>query len=61
MIADEPTGNLDYNLSMEIFEILKDINVRGTTVIVATHNREVLNKMQRRIIALEKGKIVSNG
>lgn len=58
LIADEPTGNLDYNLSMEIFEILKDINVRGTTVIVATHNREVLNKMQRRIIALEKGKIV---
>lgn len=60
LIADEPTGNLDYNMSVEIFEILKDINVRGTTVIVATHNREIVNKMQRRIISLDKGKIVSN-
>mgnify|MGYP003524832933 FL=1 len=60
LIADEPTGNLDYNMSVEIFEILKDINVRGTTVIVATHNREIVSKMQRRIISLDKGKIVSN-
>jgi cell division transport system ATP-binding protein len=57
LIADEPTGNLDYNMSVEIFEILKDINVRGTTVIVATHNREIVSKMQRRIISLDKGKI----
>ena len=47
-------------MSLEIFEILKDINVRGTTVIVATHNREIVSKMQRRIISLDKGKIVSN-
>jgi len=58
LLADEPTGNLDYDLTMEIMSLLKEIHVRGTTVIVATHNQELLKGTRRRIIALHKGRMV---
>jgi len=58
LLADEPTGNLDYDLTMEIMALLKEIHVRGTTVIVATHNQELLKGTRRRIIALHKGRMV---
>ncbi len=58
VIADEPTGNLDPDTSWEIMNILKEINKRGTTVIMATHNKEIVNTMKQRVIAIEEGKIV---
>ncbi len=61
LLADEPTGNLDELLSAEIMELLKNIHISGTTVIVATHNQSLMNKMGRRTIVLQKGKILSDG
>lgn len=58
LIADEPTGNLDPVNSWEIMKILKSINRRGTTVVMATHDREIVDIMQQRVIALEKGRVV---
>ncbi|KXZ40498.1 cell division ATP-binding protein FtsE [Alkalithermobacter thermoalcaliphilus JW-YL-7 = DSM 7308] len=58
LIADEPTGNLDPQTAWEIMELLKDINKRGTTVIMATHAKDVVDKLKKRVIALEKGVIV---
>lgn len=58
VLADEPTGNLDPRNSEEIMEVLDAINRRGTTVIVATHDRQIVNEMQKRIIHLEHGVIV---
>lgn len=58
LIADEPTGNLDPETSWEIMKILKQINRRGTTVVMATHDREIVDIMQQRVIALENGRIV---
>ncbi len=58
VLADEPTGNLDPETSDEIIEILKKINQRGTTVIVATHNYELIRKVNAKIIRLENGKAV---
>jgi cell division transport system ATP-binding protein len=60
LIADEPTGNLDPHSALEILEILKTINSLETTVLVITHDHDIVNKMQTRVIALEKGKIVSD-
>ncbi len=60
LLADEPTGNLDPKNSDEIMELLDEINMRGTTVVVVTHNREIVNKMQKRVIRLRKGVIVSD-
>jgi cell division transport system ATP-binding protein len=60
LIADEPTGNLDPDTSWEIMKLLSFINKRGTTVIMATHNREIVDIMQKRVVVLEKGKIVSD-
>jgi cell division transport system ATP-binding protein len=60
LIADEPTGNLDTLNSREIVEILKKINSFGTTVILVTHNREIVNSLRRRVISLVDGKIVSD-
>ena len=60
LIADEPTGNLDPKNSAEIMELLEEINMRGTTVVVVTHNREIVNKMKKRVIRLRKGVIVSD-
>jgi cell division transport system ATP-binding protein len=58
LLADEPTGNLDYDLTMEIIALIKEIHARGTTVIVATHSQELLKGARERIIALSKGRIV---
>lgn len=58
LIADEPTGNLDPSNSKEIMELLSDINARGTTVIMATHDQEIVNRMKRRVLELKEGKIV---
>lgn len=58
LIADEPTGNLDPDTSWEIMKLLKQINRRGTTIIMATHDKDIVDIMQQRVIALEKGKVV---
>lgn len=60
ILADEPTGNLDPKNSLEIMRLLEEINRRGTTVVVVTHNKEIVNLMQKRVITLKKGKIVSD-
>lgn len=57
LIADEPTGNLDPDTSWEIMHILEEINERGTTVVMATHNRSIVNNMRKRVIAIEGGRI----
>jgi cell division transport system ATP-binding protein len=61
LLADEPTGNLDEFLSVEIMDLLKNIHISGTTVIVATHNQHMMTKMGKRTIVLQKGKILSDG
>ena len=58
IIADEPTGNLDPEISWEIMKLLTEINQRGTTIIVATHEKSIVNSMKKRVIAIEKGVIV---
>ncbi|UFJ40007.1 cell division ATP-binding protein FtsE [Brevibacillus humidisoli] len=58
IIADEPTGNLDPDTSWEIMKLFEEINQRGTTVVMATHNREIVNTMRKRVIAIENGQIV---
>lgn len=58
VIADEPTGNLDPETSWEIMNIFDEINTRGTTVVMATHNKEIVNTIKHRVIAIEGGKIV---
>lgn len=60
LIADEPTGNLDPINTWEIIELLYRINSRGTTVILATHNRQVVDRMQRRVILMKSGKVISD-
>jgi cell division transport system ATP-binding protein len=58
LLADEPTGNLDPDLTMDIMALLKEIHIRGTTVIVATHSQELLKDTRRSIVTLNKGRIV---
>ncbi|MFH0951659.1 MAG: cell division ATP-binding protein FtsE [Patescibacteria group bacterium] len=60
LLADEPTGNLDSFHAQEIIELLKKINKFGTTVVLVTHNREIVNTLRRRVIALEDGMIFSD-
>lgn len=60
LIADEPTGNLDPHNADEIMRLLLDINRRGTTVIVATHAKEIVDKLQKRVITIDEGKILSD-
>jgi len=60
LLADEPTGNLDPESAWEILKLFKEINLSGTTVLVATHNAELVNKFAERVIALSKGKVVSD-
>ncbi len=60
LLADEPTGNLDPKNSEEIMHLLEEINLRGTTVVVVTHNREIVNTMRKRVIRLRKGVVVSD-
>ena len=58
LIADEPTGNLDPDTSKEIMELLEDINRSGTTIVMATHAKDIVDSMKKRVIAIEKGSIV---
>ena len=58
LIADEPTGNLDPENSWDIMYLLEEINARGTTVVMATHNKEIVNTLRKRVIAIENGVIV---
>ena len=60
VLADEPTGNLDPKNSLEIMKLLEEINERGTTVLVVTHNREIVNSFRKRVITMRKGVIVSD-
>ena len=60
LLADEPTGNLDPKNSQEIMKLLEEINEKGTTVVVVTHNREIVNSMKKRVITMNKGVIVSD-
>jgi len=60
LLADEPTGNMDAQLAREIVELFKTINARGTTVLVATHNRQVIEQVGRRVVTLDQGKVVSD-
>ena len=60
LLADEPTGNLDPKNSWEIMRLLEDVNKKGTTVVVVTHNKEIVNMMQKRVITLKKGEIISD-
>lgn len=60
LLADEPTGNLDPKNSWEIMKLLEQINENGTTVLVVTHNREIVNSMQKRVVTMKKGIIVSD-
>jgi len=57
IIADEPTGNLDPETSWGIMKLMEEINFRGTTIIMATHNKEIVNTMRKRVLAIENGQI----
>jgi len=58
ILADEPTGNLDPDLSLDIMNLFREINARGTTVVVATHDRELIRRVGRRAIALDHGRLI---
>ncbi|HIS25806.1 MAG TPA: cell division ATP-binding protein FtsE [Candidatus Pullilachnospira intestinigallinarum] len=60
LLADEPTGNLDPKNSLEIMKLLEEINERGTTVLVVTHNREIVNAFRKRVITMRKGVVISD-
>ena len=60
LLADEPTGNLDPTNSWEIMKLLEEANDRGTTVLVVTHNQEIVNEMQKRVVTMKKGVIISD-
>ena len=60
LIADEPTGNLDPETAWDIMTLLNDINARGTTVVVATHAKDIVDKMNKRVIRIENGNIISD-
>ncbi len=57
LICDEPTGNLDPDTSMEIMKVLDQINAMGTTIIMATHDRDIVDKMKKRVIVLDRGRL----
>jgi cell division transport system ATP-binding protein len=60
LIADEPTGNLDPDTSLDIVNLLSRINLMGTTVLIATHDKYIVDKMRKRVITLENGRIISD-
>ena len=60
LLADEPTGNLDPKTSEEIMKLLEQINERGTTVLVVTHNKEIVNQMKKRVVTMHDGVIISD-
>ena len=59
LLADEPTGNLDPDMAQEIMSLFQEVNARGTTVLVATHDREMIQRMRNRVIALDRGRVVA--
>ncbi len=61
LLADEPTGNLDPDRTLEVLDLLEGANARGTTVVVATHDRSLLMRYKKRIIALDQGRVISDG
>ena len=61
LLADEPTGNLDPDLAVEIMRLFREINARGTTIVVATHDRDLIQRMQRRTVVLKRGRVVDTG
>jgi cell division transport system ATP-binding protein len=61
LLADEPTGNLDSDITQEVMKLFTEINIRGTTVVVATHDRALLESMSRRVIILDQGRVSSDG
>ena len=61
LLADEPTGNLDPDLSLQIVELFKEINAQGTTVLVATHDRDLIKRMARRVLTLQHGQLQAGG
>ena len=61
IIADEPTGNLDPSRSLEIMMLLEQINALGTTVLVVTHEKELVNRFTKRVVAIDEGRIISDG
>jgi cell division transport system ATP-binding protein len=61
LLADEPTGNLDPDRTLEVMDLLYGANARGTTVVVATHDRSLLDRYKRRVIVLERGRLLSDG
>jgi len=60
IIADEPTGNLDPGTTLDIMNLLRSINLRGTTVLIATHNREIVDRFKKRVLYLDGGKLVGD-
>lgn len=60
LLADEPTGNMDPQLAGEIIDLFKLINARGTTVVIATHNRQVVDQVKRRVVTLSQGEVMSD-
>ncbi|MBQ3292234.1 MAG: cell division ATP-binding protein FtsE [Mogibacterium sp.] len=58
LICDEPTGNLDPVTAMDIMELLEKINIRGTTILMVTHAKDIVNKMNKRVVAIDQGRIV---
>jgi cell division transport system ATP-binding protein len=61
LLADEPTGNLDPERTLEVMDLLHAANARGTTVLVATHDRTILDRYKKRVVALERGRVISDG
>ncbi len=61
LLADEPTGNLDAERTLEVMELLANANARGTTVLIATHDRSLLERYKRRVVQLEHGRLASDG
>ena len=60
LLADEPTGNLDPDTSWGIMDLLLEINKRGTTIVMATHNKEIVNQLRKRVIVMDKGCIIKD-
>jgi len=60
LLADEPTGNLDPKNAWDIMHLLEAVNKRGTTVLVVTHNKEIVEGMEKRVVTLSNGKIISD-
>ena len=60
LLADEPTGNLDPQNTWEIMNLLEEVNKRGTTVVVVTHNHEIVDEMQKRVISVQDGMIIED-